>query len=47
MELVFLAILIGMMMLMLGIGFPVAFSLPGAASGGRFAFVLGGAQKLA
>ncbi|MCU0907387.1 MAG: TRAP transporter large permease subunit [Rhodobacteraceae bacterium] len=31
MELVFLAILIGMMMLMLGIGFPVAFALPGAA----------------
>ena len=31
MELVFLAILMGMMMLMLGIGFPVAFALPGAA----------------
>ena len=31
MELVFLAILVGMMMLMLGIGFPVAFALPGAA----------------
>ncbi len=31
MELVFLAILMGMMMLMLGIGFPVAFALPGSA----------------
>ncbi len=31
MELLFLAILVGLMMLTLGLGFPVAFALPGAA----------------